>query len=69
MVRFLPEADPVRVEHAGPAERLKQHSRNNICSFYQFELKVYRMVELCIRNNFKCMILNVCKLVKDFIDS
>ena len=31
----------------GLAERLKRHSRNNICSFYPFEPKVCRMVELC----------------------
>ena len=31
--------------HVGLAERLKRHSTNNICRFYPFELKVYRMVE------------------------
>ena len=38
-------------KHARLAVRLKRHYKNNFCSFYPFELKVCRMVELCIRNN------------------
>ena len=39
------------IKHAGSAVRLKLQSRNNFYSFYRLELKLCRIVELCILNN------------------
>jgi len=39
------------MEHAGPAEHMKRHSRKNFLLFYPIELKFSTMIELFIPNN------------------
>ena len=41
----------VRLLHGGHLGRLKVHHWNYFCIFYSFELKLCRMVELCIPKN------------------
>ena len=52
IMHFLRSHRPDRVfpgaEHGRPIGRKKLQPRNYFCTFYSFELKLCRMVELCI---------------------
>ena len=54
------------IKHAGSALRLKLQSRNNFYSFYRLELKLCRMVELCILNN---RMFFVAWILSDYFES
>ena len=58
--------------HARPIGRKKLQPRNNFCIFYSFELKLCRMVELCIPKNpviFAVSILTVFQVMSKQISN